>query len=133
MAYGLPLWSLGGVPAGGDAANGYLVTTAPHDAHLQVVALSYEGGDNGEVYDFYLHPPGTAFPTANVNNAVIWFDACPADTSIGQISVCSNKTRTGGPSAALMVPAGYCLGVTPRASSTAALTVRCVVVPESVR
>ena len=131
MDFGKPLTVVGQVAAGTDALICSQVASAPRDAHLQVVAMSFVGGDGGEAYGLYLFPAAQSFPTLNVDNGVKWWGGIEGGESIPQPFV-GNYLRNGGPGL-LMIPAGYTLGICDETGTSAAVfTVKGVFVPNRV-
>jgi len=133
--YGLPISTHGGVPAGADADVGHLILSAPITHHMRVIALDMDGGDSNEIYDFYMFPPGTVFPTVSGTppaNAVVWMTGSKGAPNF-PTSVINQMTGEGRTSGFLVLPAGWSLAVIPvSAASAAAMTVNVVAVPMAV-
>jgi len=129
-AYGLPQAYTGGVPAGGDADVGYLIMSAPIDAHMRIVAVDYEGGDGSEDYHMFIWPAGTNFPTDATNAICVCSGSITGGTSFPQ-SLMNNFTRQSG--GWWIIPAGWTLGVIPiQATSSAAVVFNVCAIPMQV-
>lgn len=135
MLYGLPLTQHGGVPASADVDVGHLLMSAPITHHMRIVALDMDGGDSNELYDFYMFPPGTTFPTAAgtpPTNAVVWMTGSKGAPN-NPVSVINQMTGEGRTSGFMVLPAGWSLAVIPvSAASAAAMTVNVVAIPMKV-
>jgi len=135
VEYGLPITTHGGVPAGADADVAQLLIQAPITHHLRIVALDMDGGDSNEIYDFYMFPASTVFPTSSgtpPTNGIVWMTGSKGAPN-NPTSVINQMTGEGRTSGFLVLPAGWHLAVIPvSGASAAAMTVNVVGLPMKV-
>ncbi len=109
---------------------GYFIMSAPIDAHMRIVAIDFEGGDNAEEYHLYIWPAGTVFPTDATNAICVASGGITGGEAFPQ-SIMNNFIRQS--PGWWTIPAGWSLGAIPViASSSAAVVFNVCAIPMKV-